>query len=137
MSPAPMPPVPSPALSIVAPCYNEAEGLREFHRRVSAAAAGACGDAHEIVLVDDGSRDGTWDVIAALAAEDPHVAGVRLMRNYGHQPAASAGLALARGARVMLIDSDLQDPPELLGPMMQRMDEGADVVYGQRTSRQA
>ena len=131
-------PAPSvPDLSIVAPCHNEADGLREFHRRAAAAAAQAVGDAHEIVLVDDGSTDATWAVIAALAQADPHVAGVRLMRNHGHQAAASAGLALARGDRVLLIDADLQDPPELLGPMMDQMDQGAAVVYGQRTSRVA
>ncbi|MBK1657033.1 glycosyltransferase family 2 protein [Paracraurococcus ruber] len=127
----------APAVSIVAPCYNEAECLREFHQRAAAAARGSCGDSFEIVLVDDGSRDGTWGLIEEIARQDPHVVGVRLMRNHGHQLAASAGLALARGGRVMLIDADLQDPPELLAPMMARMDEGADVVFGQRTARHA
>ncbi len=124
-----------PRVSVVAPCHNEASGLREFHRRCSAAARAVVGEDYEIVLVDDGSRDATWDIIAALAVEDQHVTGLRLMRNYGHQPAASAGLWAARGERLLLIDADLQDPPELLGPMMQRMDEDADVVYGQRTAR--
>nr|WP_256476324.1 glycosyltransferase family 2 protein [Siccirubricoccus soli] len=127
----------SPAVSIVAPCYNEAECLREFHRRAAAAARASCGESFEIVLVDDGSRDATWSIIEALAEADPHVVGVRLMRNHGHQLAASAGLSLARGDRVMLIDADLQDPPELLAPMMARMDAGADVVFGQRGVRHA
>jgi polyisoprenyl-phosphate glycosyltransferase len=126
-----------PRVSVVAPCYNEAEGLRDFHRRASAAAQEACGADHEIVLVDDGSRDTTWEVISALATEDPRVVGVRLMRNHGHQLAVTAGLSLARGSRVLLIDADLQDPPELLPAMMRLMDEGAEVVYGQRTRRQA
>ncbi len=128
---------PRPLVSIVAPCHNEGQGLREFHRRSSAAASGVAGDAYEIVLVDDGSRDDTWLVIAALASEDHRTIGVKLMRNFGHQPAASAGLSVARGERVLLIDSDLQDPPELLDAMMQHMDEGADVVYGQRIAREA
>lgn len=129
-------------VSIVAPCYNEAENLREFHRRASAAAVMALGDGHraseyEIVLVDDGSRDATWEAISGLAAADPRVVGVRLMRNHGHQLAATAGLSLARGERVLLIDADLQDPPELLAAMWRTMDrEGAEVVYGQRTRRE-
>jgi dolichol-phosphate mannosyltransferase len=127
----------SPALSIVTPCYNEEGGLPEFHRRASAAARDACGDDYEIILVDDGSADRTWPVIADLARRDPHVLGVRLMRNHGHQAAASAGLELSRGRRVMLIDADLQDPPELLGAMMREMNAGADVVFGQRTRREA
>jgi glycosyltransferase involved in cell wall biosynthesis len=126
-----------PAVSIVVPCFNEADGLREFHRRAAAAAMDAVGDLYEIVLVDDGSADGTWGVIATLAQQDASVVGIRLMRNHGHQAAASAGLTLARGRRVLLIDADLQDPPELLSPMMAEMDAGADVVYGQRTSRLA
>lgn len=127
----------APAVSIVAPCYNEADCLREFYRRAAGAARASAGEAFEIVLVDDGSRDRTWELIAEIAAGDPHVVGVRLMRNHGHQLAASAGLSLARGDRVMLIDADLQDPPELLAPMMAQMDAGADVVYGQRTARHA
>jgi glycosyltransferase involved in cell wall biosynthesis len=127
----------APAVSIVAPCYNEADCLGEFHRRAAAAAQMNCDEAYEIVLVDDGSRDNTWDLIAGIATADPHVVGVRLMRNHGHQLAASAGLALARGQRVMLIDADLQDPPELLAPMMKLMDGGADVVFGQRGARHA
>ena len=79
-----------------------------------AACRAACGEHYEIVLVDDGSRDGTWAEIQRLAARERNVVGVRLMRNHGHQVAASAGLAIARGDRVLLIDADLQDPPELL-----------------------
>ena len=127
---------PIPAVSIVAPCFNEEYSLPEFHRRAMAACRAACGEHYEIVLVDDGSRDGTWAEIQRLAARERNVVGVRLMRNHGHQAAASAGLALARGDRVLLIDADLQDPPELLDSMMRAMDdERADVVFGQRTAR--
>ena len=124
-----------PLISVVAPCYNEEEGLREFHSRVSEACSPLT-DTYEIVLVDDGSKDSTWTMIAALAEMDPHVVGVQLLRNHGHQLAATAGLHIANGERVMLIDADLQDPPELLGAMMKAMDEGADVVYGQRATRE-
>jgi dolichol-phosphate mannosyltransferase len=126
---------PSMELSIVAPCYNEEGGLRELYRRVTNAARHAVGDRYEIVLVNDGSRDRTWDVIVALCAEDRHVVGVDLSRNFGHQLALTAGLDMVRGRRVLIIDSDLQDPPELLGPMLAEMDRGADVVYGQRVKR--
>jgi polyisoprenyl-phosphate glycosyltransferase len=124
------------ALSVVAPCFNEQSCLREFHRRTTAACRCVCGDAYEIVLVDDASRDDTWQIIQSLSQADPRVVGVHLMRNHGHQLAATAGLCVARGQRVMLIDADLQDPPELLTGMMQSMDEGADVVYGRRTTRE-
>ena len=126
-----------PRVSIVAPCYNEQACLAEFHARASAAAIAAAGTSHEIVMVDDGSSDDGWAIMIALAERDPHLVVVRLMRNHGHQLAATAGLSLARGERVMLIDADLQDPPELLVPMMLLMDDGAEVVYGQRTRREA
>lgn len=126
----------APEVSVVAPCFNEADGLEEFHRRAASACEQACRGAYEIVLVDDGSSDRTWPVIRDLAARHPGVVGVRLMRNQGHQAAASAGLAFARGERVLLIDADLQDPPELLAAMMRTMDEEeADVVFGQRIAR--
>jgi dolichol-phosphate mannosyltransferase len=93
------------------------------------------GGATELVLVDDGSSDRTWEIIEKAAVEDPRVVGVRLMRNHGHQLALTAGLSVCRGERVLIIDADLQDPPELLPQMMELMDEGADVVYGQRRRR--
>jgi dolichol-phosphate mannosyltransferase len=124
-----------PRLSVVVPCYNEADGLAELHRRVSAAASAASGGDYELVLVNDGSRDATWTRIVELAARDQCVVGVSLSRNHGHQLALSAGLTICRGARILIIDADLQDPPELLPDMMALMDQGADVVYGQRISR--
>jgi dolichol-phosphate mannosyltransferase len=124
------------ALSIVAPCYNEAPVLREFHGRVSSACRGEVGEEYEVVLVNDGSRDGTWSVMGELAAADPHVVAINLSRNYGHQLALTAGLQFTRGNRILIIDADLQDPPELLHQMMRAMDGGADVVYGQRDARQ-
>jgi polyisoprenyl-phosphate glycosyltransferase len=124
------------ALSVVAPCYNEALGLLEFHRRVSAVCSKVVGTEYEIVLVNDGSGDDTWSIMGHLAAADAHVVAINLSRNYGHQLALTAGLQFTRGNRIMIIDADLQDPPELLDQMMRRMDEGADVIYGQREVRQ-
>lgn len=129
-----MSPADRPALSVVAPCYNEQDVLPEFLRRVGAVLDGIGGSA-EIVVVDDGSRDRTWEVISEAAARDPRIVGVRLMRNHGHQLALTAGLSICRGERVLIIDADLQDPPELLPDMLALMDQGADVVYGQRRQR--
>lgn len=126
--------MPEPYLSVVAPCCNEQAVLPEFHRR-AAAACGQVGRDYEIVLVDDGSTDGTWPLLCDLAAEDPHVVAVKLSRNHGHQLALTAGLHVCRGRRVLIIDADCQDPPELLGQMLRIMDDGAEVVYGRRRSR--
>jgi dolichol-phosphate mannosyltransferase len=93
------------------------------------------GESFEIVLVDDGSQDTTWCMIAKFAARDDHVVGVLLSRNHGHQIALSAGLEICSGDRILTIDADLQDPPELLGDMMRLMDQGYDVVWGQRVKR--
>ena len=121
-------------LSVVAPCFNEREVLPEFLRRVGAVLDNFPGTS-EIVIVDDGSKDRTWDVMTEAAARDPRIVAVRLMRNHGHQLALTAGLSICRGERVLIIDADLQDPPELLPDMMALMDEGADVVFGQRRQR--
>jgi dolichol-phosphate mannosyltransferase len=129
------PPARRPRLSVVAPCYNEAESLDELYRRVTAACTAVVKDDYEIVLVNDGSRDATWTIMNRLVKQDPHVTAVNLSRNHGHQLALSAGLTICRGARILIIDADLQDPPELLGQMMDMMDQGADVVYGQRSDR--
>lgn len=122
-------------LSVVAPCFNEGKTLDELHRRLSAVCRAAADDSYEIVLVNDGSRDDTWRKLAMLAARDAHVVAINLTRNYGHQVALTAGLDYCRGERVLIIDADLQDPPELLPQMLRLMDEGADVVYGQRRTR--
>ncbi|HEY7959391.1 MAG TPA: glycosyltransferase family 2 protein [Sphingomicrobium sp.] len=124
------------ALSIVVPCFNEEPCLGELHQRLSAAAREAASDDYELVLVNDGSRDGSWAVLRMLAAEDAHVVAVNLSRNHGHQLALTAGLDLCRGDKILIIDADLQDPPELLPAMLAAMrDADADVVYGVRRSR--
>ena len=124
-----------PALSVVAPCYNEEGSLPAFVERMCAAARATVGEAFELVLVNDGSKDKTWACIQALSLTRPELVGVNLSRNHGHQLAVTAGLNLTRGARVLIIDADLQDPPELVAVMMARMDEDYDVVYGRRQSR--
>lgn len=124
------------ALSIVVPCFNEEACLPELHRRLSAAARQAVGEDYELVLVNDGSRDRTWQVMRELTEGDRRVLAVNLSRNHGHQLALTAGLDLSHGQTVLIIDADLQDPPELLAPMLETMRrEGADVVYGVRRSR--
>ena len=125
-----------PRLSIVVPCFNEEACIPELHRRLTGAARTAVGDDYEIVLVNDGSRDASWSAMARLAATDPRVVGVNLSRNHGHQLALTAGLDLCRGETILIIDADLQDPPELLSPMLEAMrEQDADVVYGVRRSR--
>jgi dolichol-phosphate mannosyltransferase len=124
-----------PTLSIVSPCYNEQECLPEVYRRLTAICNALRIADYEIVLVDDGSADRTRTIIRQFCEQDPQVVGVFLSRNHGHQLALTAGLQNCRGARVLIIDADLQDPPELLGDMMRLMDDGADVVYGQRQER--
>jgi dolichol-phosphate mannosyltransferase len=126
---------PTPKLSVVSPCYNEEGSLSELYRRLSAVCRAEVGEDYEIVLLDDGSSDRTRSIIGELCGNDDHIVGVFLSRNHGHQLALSAGLSVCRGQRILIIDADLQDPPELLGGMMRLMDEGADVVYGQRRER--
>jgi dolichol-phosphate mannosyltransferase len=122
-----------PMISVVVPLFNEAQTLRELHRRLSDALALV--GPYEVVLVDDGSTDGTWHIALDLAAADSAVRLVRLSRNFGHQAALSAGLDVARGEAIITIDADLQDPPELIPELVERWREGYDVVYGVRSSR--
>jgi dolichol-phosphate mannosyltransferase len=119
-------------LSVVAPLYDEEETAREFHRRVSAALAGI---EYELVLVDDGSTDGTPAVLDEIAGEDRRVRVVTLSRNFGHQAALTAGLDHARGDAVVMIDADLQDPPELIPRMLDEWRAGSDVIYAVRELR--
>ncbi|WP_426420542.1 glycosyltransferase family 2 protein [Bradyrhizobium genosp. A] len=122
-------------LSIVVPCFNEVLGLHELVRRCCRSAATAVGESYELILIDDGSTDGTWEAMFSLTVHQ-NVVAIKLSRNYGHQVALTAGLAAVRGRAVLIIDADLQDPPELLSKMLQIMKEtSADVVYGQRNSR--
>ena len=124
------------ALSIVIPCFNEEACLPTLHKRLGAAARKTGRDDYEIVYVNDGSRDSTWAIMQKLAGSDPHVVAVNLSRNHGHQLALTAGLDLCRGDTILIIDADLQDPPELLAEMRETMQrEEADVVYGVRKSR--
>jgi dolichol-phosphate mannosyltransferase len=123
-------------LSIVVPCFNEEECLGALHERLAASARKAAGADYEILLVNDGSRDSSWPIMQKLAAKDSRVVAINLSRNHGHQLALTAGLDLCRGDIILIIDADLQDPPELLADMLEVMrTDGADVVYGVRRSR--
>ncbi|AJP73075.1 glycosyltransferase family 2 protein [Sphingomonas hengshuiensis] len=125
------------ALSVVIPCYNEEACLETLHARVSAAARAAVGDSFEIVLINDGSKDASWPVMQRLSAGDPHLVAINLSRNHGHQLALTAGLDLCAGQQILIIDADLQDPPELLADMRAAMAaQGADVVYAVRRKRE-
>ena len=122
-------------LSVVAPLYNEEGNVAELVRRLRAAADGCIVDGYELVFVDDGSADRTWTLLRGYAAVDPRIVLVQLSRNFGHQLAATAGLDIARGDAIVLIDADLQDPPELIPAMVERWRAGFDVVYAVRRRR--
>src|SRR4028118_957362 len=100
----------APALSIVVPCYNEEACLGELHGRLTAAARTGGGEDYEIVLINDGSRDRSWEMMRALSARDPRLVAVNLSRNHGHQLALTAGLDLCSGARLLLIGAALPGP---------------------------
>ena len=119
-------------LSVVAPVYNEEALVGTFYERVCAALDGV---AFELILVDDGSSDGTASMLERLAAEDPRVRVVFLSRNFGHQTALTAGLDHAAGEAVVMLDADLQDPPELIVQMLEHWRAGCDVVYAVREQR--
>lgn len=121
-------------LSIVVPVYNEEVVIEIFHKRLTACVQ-ALGVTHEILLVDDGSTDDTPNLVAALYERDPALGCLRFSRNFGKEAAVTAGLSHASGDAVVIIDADLQDPPELIGVMLQAWQEGADVVNMRRSSR--
>ena len=124
-----------PIYSIVAPVFNEEETLPHFYERIVQVME-RVGEPFELVLINDGSRDGSYRVMQELHARDPRVGVIDFSRNFGHQIAISAGLDYARGKAVIVIDSDLQDPPEVIPTLIERWKLGAEVVYAQRATRQ-
>ncbi|HUO08774.1 MAG TPA: glycosyltransferase family 2 protein [Phycisphaerae bacterium] len=131
----------NPTLSIVSPMYNEAENIAEFVRQVHAAIdplglpAGGGGGGWELILINDGSKDASLSVATQLVASDPAVRVVSFSRNFGHEAASTAGLRYARGDAIVLIDSDLQDPPTVIPQMLAKWREGFQIVYGVRSKR--
>jgi dolichol-phosphate mannosyltransferase len=121
--------------SIIVPIFNEKDNLPELHRRVTEV-LDRIGKSWELLLVDDGSSDGSADIIRTLAKKDKRIRPVIFARNFGHQVAVTAGLDYSRGEAVVIIDADLQDPPELIHEMAKKWEEGYEVVYAVRTERE-
>jgi glycosyltransferase involved in cell wall biosynthesis len=126
---------PAPNLSVIVPCFNEQEGIQSCHQHLSRVLRGM-DVSYEILYIDDGSKDRTLDVLRQIQAQDPHAVVVQLSRNFGHQPAVTAGLSMVRGQATVIIDADLQDPPEVIPKMFALWRSGYQVVYGVRASRE-
>jgi glycosyltransferase involved in cell wall biosynthesis len=124
-----------PELSIVVPVFNEEVNILAMYERLVAALAEKV-VGFEILYVDDGSTDASWEKISELASRDERVRGIRFARNFGHQAALTAGVDGARGRAVVIIDGDMQDPPEVIPEMVDRWRDGFEVVYGQRENRE-
>ncbi len=125
-----------PLLSVVAPVYNEEEGVAEFYDRTTRALEGISPALeHELIFVNDGSTDDTLAILRKIAEDDPRVRVIDLSRNFGHQVAITSGMDHARGDAVVIIDADLQDPPEVVAEMVERWRDGFKVVYGVRIRR--
>ena len=125
----------TPSLSVVVPLYNEAEGVALLHARLSAVLDGMNLPRREIVFVDDGSRDATFAAVAVLAADDPSIRALRFARNFGKEAAMAAGLRAATGEVIVLMDGDLQHPPELIPTLLEEWQKGARMVTAVRRSR--
>ncbi len=121
-------------LSLVVPVFNEQEVMPESFRRTKAA-MDAMGYPYEIIYIDDGSRDGTWEILSQIAVENAQVTALRFSRNFGHQLAVTAGMDAADGDAVIIMDADLQDPPEVIADMVKAWEQGADIAYGKRLKR--
>jgi len=126
------------SVTLVVPCFNEQDVILEFYRRVIVTAEQLLrrGIALDILFVDDCSRDQTWPILEGLAENDQRVRAMRLARNCGHQIAVTAGVDIAEGDVVVILDADLQDPPELVGQMINLIEEGHDIVHAQRRTRE-
>jgi dolichol-phosphate mannosyltransferase len=120
--------------SIIAPCYNEEENLPELYQKIKTTLE-KTGEVWELILINDGSRDRTAQVMRELQAADPRVHYIDFARNFGHQIAVTAGMDYAQGEAIILIDADLQDPPELILEMIDKWKEGYEVIYAVRTGR--
>jgi polyisoprenyl-phosphate glycosyltransferase len=127
-------PIDTPEISVVVPLFNEEENVAELYRRVTAALEGL-GLSYELVLVNDGSKDRTPELLDGLRAADARVLALHLSRNFGHQPAVCAGIEAARGRAVIVMDGDLQDPPEVFDQFIERWRAGHEVVYAVRQKR--
>ena len=123
-----------PQFSFVIPVYNEEDVLPELRRRLLPVIEQLGGEV-EVLLINDGSRDGSWALMCEIHAEDPRFKAIDLSRNFGHQIAVTAGLDLALGRAVIILDADLQDPPEVILQLVERWREGYDIVYGIREDR--
>lgn len=122
-------------LSIIIPIYNESAIIPELHERLSKVSDSLTNGEYELIFVNDGSVDASLAILKAISELDQHVKYVSFSRNFGHQPAVMSGLDVCKGKRVVIIDGDLQDPPELIVELWNKMDEGYKVVYAQRKSR--
>jgi glycosyltransferase involved in cell wall biosynthesis len=125
----------NPTITIIAPIFNELENIPELYHRMREV-MGSIGETWELILVDDGSRDGSTEVIRKVAETDDHVRPVIFARNFGHQIAVTAGLDYSRGNAVIIIDADLQDPPEVILDLIAKWREGYEVVYAIRKERE-
>jgi glycosyltransferase involved in cell wall biosynthesis len=125
----------APDLSVVLPVFNEENGLRPLYDRLTSVLA-PTSLRYELIFVNDGSRDRSWDRVLELGSLDRRVRGINLSRNFGHQIAITAGIDFSRGAAVVIMDSDLQDPPELIPELYKKFEDGFDVAYAQRRTRE-
>ena len=121
-------------LSLVVPAFNEEEAMEQSFERTCRAMS-SIGYPFEIIYIDDGSRDRTWEIISRLAREHEEVKALRFSRNFGHQLAVTAGMDEAKGDAVIIMDADLQDPPEVIADMVKAWEQGADIAYGKRMHR--
>ena len=121
-------------LSLVVPAFNEEEAMEQSFERTYRAMS-SIGYPFEIIYIDDGSRDRTWEIISRLAREHDEVRALRFSRNFGHQLAVTAGMDEAKGDAVIIMDADLQDPPEVIADMVKAWEQGADIAYGKRLHR--
>ena len=132
---------PLPEFSVVIPIYNEEENIAELYRRLTFVMEALCTsmnqpeNCYEIIMVDDGSKDSSWHIIEEIHAKDSRVKGISFSRNFGHHVAITAGLDYAKGGAVILLDGDLQDPPEEIPKLFEKFREGYDLVYGIREER--
>ena len=124
-----------PKFSIIAPIFNEVENIPELYPRVRDV-MDQTGESWELIMIDDGSQDGSTDLIRELHAQDPRVRPLIFARNFGHQIAVTAGLDYSRGDAVVIIDADLQDPPEVILDLIDKWREGFEVVYAVRSERE-